>query len=99
VYRQYLAPMFEYGAPLVAAFAKGPSDVWTSTLESTKGLTSWIAGYTSNAHLTRSLLGLQSLPDRFADLETSFQLVVRRTTDGSALKTLGCLAWPERLFY
>jgi hypothetical protein len=27
MYRQYLAPMFEYGAPLVAAFAKGPSDV------------------------------------------------------------------------
>jgi hypothetical protein len=39
------------------------------------------------------------LPDRFADLKTSFQLIVSRTTEGSALKTLGSLDWPGRSFY
>jgi hypothetical protein len=58
VYRQYLAPMFEYGAPLVAVFADGLSTLWTATVEATKGLTGWIAGYTSSTYLTRSLLGL-----------------------------------------
>jgi hypothetical protein len=50
--------MFEYGAPLIAAFAKGLSDVWTTTLEATDSLIGWIAGYASSTHLTRSLLGL-----------------------------------------
>jgi hypothetical protein len=99
VYRQYLAPMFEYGAPLVAAFAEGLSTLWTATIEVTKGLTGWISGYTSSTHLTRSLLGLQPLPDRFADLKTSFQLIVSRATDGSTLRTLASLDWPERSFY
>jgi hypothetical protein len=39
------------------------------------------------------------LPDRFTDLKTSFQLIVSRTTDGSTLRTLGSLDWPERSFY
>jgi hypothetical protein len=99
VYRQYLAPMFEYGAPLVATFAEGLSNVWATTLEATKSLIGWIAGYASSTHLTRSLLGLQPLLDRFTDLKTSFQLIVSRTTDGSALRTLGSLDWPERSFY
>jgi hypothetical protein len=50
--------MFEYGAPLVAVFADGLSTLWTATVEATKGLTGWIAGYTSSTYLTRSLLGL-----------------------------------------
>jgi hypothetical protein len=99
VYRQYLAPMFEYGAPLVAAFAEGLSALWTTTIEATKSLTGWIAGYTSSTYLTRSLFGLQPLPDRFADLKTSFQLIVSCTTDRSALRTLSFLDWPERSFY
>jgi hypothetical protein len=64
--------MFEYSAPLVAAFAEGLSTLWTTTIEATKSLTGWIAGYTLSTHLTRSLLGLQPLPDRFTDLKTSF---------------------------
>ena len=91
--------MFEYGAPLVAAFAEGLSTLWTTTVEATKSLTGWIASYTSSTHLTRSLLGLQPLLDRFADLKTSSQLIVSRTTKGSALRTLGFLDWPERSFY
>ena len=91
--------MFEYGAPLVAAFAEGLSTLWTTTVEATKSLTGWIASYTSSTHLTRSLLGLQPLLDRFADLKTSFQLIVSRTTEGSALRTLSFLDWPEQSFY
>lgn len=99
IYRQYLAPMFEYGAPLVAACAESCSQMWQSTSEAIKKLTGWIAGYTSNTHLTRNLLGLQSLPDRFAALKTSFQVIIRHCPSESPLKVLCGLCWRPRSFY
>lgn len=38
-----------------------------------KRLTACISGYESNTHLTRNLLGLQSLPDRFLSLKNLFK--------------------------
>jgi hypothetical protein len=64
IYRQYLAPMFEYSAPLVALYAERYSKIWKVAEDAVKKLTGWIAGYTSNSHLTRNILGLQPLPDR-----------------------------------
>jgi hypothetical protein len=69
--------MFEYGAPLVAAYAERYSNIWEVAENAVKKLTGWIAGYTSNTYLTRNLLGLQPLPDRFADLKTTFQVIIR----------------------
>lgn len=99
IYRQYLAPMFEYGAPLVAAYAERCSQIWQSTSEAIKKLTGWIAGYTANSHLTRNLLGLQSLPDRFAALKTSFQVIIRHCPNQSPLKVLRGLCWQSTSFY
>lgn len=99
IYRQYLAPMFEYGAPLVAAYAERYSTIWEMTTDAAKRLTGWIAGYTSNTYLTRNLLGLQPLPDRFAGLKTSFQIIIRYCSNESPLKTLRCLDWRSDSFY
>lgn len=99
IYRQYLAPMFEYGAPLVAAYAERCSKIWEVATDATKKLTGWIAGYISNTYLTRNLLGLQPLPDRFAALKTSFQVIIRYCSNESPLKALRCLNWRSGSFY
>jgi hypothetical protein len=69
--------MFEYGAPLVASYAERYSKIWKVAEDAVKKLIGWIAGYTSNTHLTRNILGLQPLSDRFANLKTTFQVVIR----------------------
>lgn len=99
IYRQYPAPVFNYGAPLVAAYAERCSKTWQSTSEAIKKLTGWIAGYTSNTYLTRNLLGLQSLPDRFAALKTTFQVVIRQCPNESPLKIFCGLCWRSSSFY
>jgi hypothetical protein len=99
IYRQYLAPMFEYGAPLVAAYAERYSNIWEVAEDAVKKLTGWIAGYTSNTYLTRNLLGLQPLPDRFADLKTTFQVIIRQSSNESPLKALRSLDWQSGSFY
>ena len=99
VYRQYLVPIFKYDTPLIAAFAKGLSTLQTTTVKAIKSLTGQIASYTLSTYLTRSLLSLQPLPDRFVDLKTSSQLIISYTTKGSALRTLSFLDQPKRLFY
>lgn len=63
---------FRDGALLVAAYAERCSQFWEGTKGAVKRLTGWISGYESNTHLTRSLLGLQPLPDRLASLKTLF---------------------------
>lgn len=99
VYRQYLAPRFEYGAPLMAAYAERCPKILDSAQDAVKRLTGWIAGYTSNTHLTRNLLGLQPLSDRFADLKTTFQVIIRRSSNENPLKSLRGLHWRSGSFY
>ncbi|SMY30366.1 unnamed protein product [Zymoseptoria tritici ST99CH_1A5] len=72
VYRQYLAPMFEYGAPLLAAFAEDSPKFWDETTKDVAKLTKWISGYASNPYFTRNLLGISALPSRFKALKTGF---------------------------
>jgi hypothetical protein len=91
--------MFEYGAPLVAAYAERYSNIWEVAENAVKKLTGWIAGYTSNTYLTRNLLGLQPLPDRFADLKTTFQVIIRQSSNESPLKALRSLDWQSGSFY
>jgi hypothetical protein len=59
----------------------------------------WITGYTSNTSLTRNLLGLQPLPDRFADLKTTFQVIIRQNSNESPLKALRSLDWQTGSLY
>jgi hypothetical protein len=91
--------MFEYGAPLMAAYAERYSNLWEVAENAVKKLTGWIAGYTSNTYLTRNLLGLQSLSDRFADLKTTFQVIIRQSSNESLLKVLRGLDWQSSSFY
>jgi hypothetical protein len=99
IYRQYLAPMFEYGAPLVASYAERCSKIWKAAEEAVRWLTGWIAGYTSNTYLTRNILGLQPLPDRFANLKTTFQVIIRQSSNESPLKALRSLHWQSGSHY
>ena len=99
VYRQYLAPMFEYGASLVASYAERHSKIWEVAKDAMKRLTGWIAGYMSNTYLTRNLLGLQPLPDRFANLKTTFQVIIRQSSTESPLKSLRSLHWQSGSHY
>jgi hypothetical protein len=64
-----------------------------------KKLTDWIAGYTSNTYLTRNLSGLQPLPIRFADLKTTFQVIIRQSSNESHLKAFRGLDWQFGSFY
>jgi len=64
-----------------------------------KRLTGWIAGYTSNTYLTRNILGLQSLPDRIANLKTTFQVVICQSSNKSPLKALRGLHWQPSSLY
>lgn len=99
IYRQYLAPIFEHGAPLVAACAERCWQFWEGTENAVKRLTGWISGYGSNTHLTRNLLGLQSLSGRFAGLKTLFQVVIRHRPDSSPSMVLRGLDWEPDSFF
>ncbi|KAK2979211.1 hypothetical protein RJ640_003141 [Escallonia rubra] len=99
VYRQYLAPMFEYGAPLLAAWAENDPGLWRETQEASKTLFGWISGYTSFPHLTRNLLGWLDLPRRFAALKTLFQVVIRGAPLDSPLRRLAGLTWEPKSFF
>lgn len=99
IYRQYLASIFEYGAPLVAAYAERCSQIREGTKGAVKRLTGWISGCESNTHVTRNFLGLQPLPYRLASLKTLFQIIIRYCHDSSSLMVLRGLDWrPDSTF-
>jgi hypothetical protein len=99
IYRQYLAPMFEYGAPLLAASAERCPQIWDVGGIAMKRLTGWIAGYDSNSHLIRNLLGLQPLEGRFAALKAVFQIIILYCPESSPLRTLRALDEGGCAFY
>jgi hypothetical protein len=89
VYRTYLAPMFEYGGPLVAAHAETDPAFYNGTITKLfSGLVGWIAGGKANPNLTANLLGLEPLESRFRALKAMFQLNLRSLPDESPLKRM-----------
>ena len=90
VYYQYLAPMFEYGAPLAWAWKQtlpSRSTQWaTATSEPWKALVAWIGGSKTASRVTRNLLGLPTLENRFESLHTSFQWHLERANPTSPLR-------------
>lgn len=79
VYKQYLAPMFEYGAPLVAAWMREVDDTHKLFDVSCKGfkhLMEWIANAKGRHMITANLCGLSSLHVRFQELGTAYQLIL-----------------------
>jgi hypothetical protein len=100
VYRTYLAPMFEYGAPLVAAYAETDPTFYDGTITKPfSDLVGWIAGGKANPGLTTNLLGLEPLESRFRSLKAMFQLNLRSLPDESPLKRMRALGWSPNSFY
>lgn len=76
VYRQYLAPMFEYGGPLIYAWLQSDPEAkkkWARVTKGWRDLICWIAGGRAGYRMTANLLGLTLLPDRYLHLHTAFQ--------------------------
>ena len=96
VYKQFLAPMFEYGAPLVWAWAQQNRAVFNETIREIKPLMAWIANSSeSRAKVTMNLCGLSSLPKRFQRLSTAYQLIVEEMNPQSPLPQLLAQARPD----
>jgi hypothetical protein len=98
VYKQYLAPMFEYGAPLVWAWAKDNLDLFDKATIGFKDLMSWISDtQDSRYRITANLCGLTMLQMRFQLLHTKYQWIIEQMNPSNPLKQL--LAQPHPLLF
>jgi hypothetical protein len=89
IYNQYLAPMFEFGAPLVESWRRGSKankQAFTKAFKPWKKLMTWVnGGSKSSSRLTANLLGLVSCAKRFQQLNTQYQLVLRQLSQDNPL--------------
>lgn len=89
IYKQFLAPMFEYGAPLVWAWAVDNRDAFDQATTGFKALIAWITNTSDSRHLmTANLCGLSTLARRFQQLRTGYQLVLHQMPPASPLNQL-----------
>lgn len=83
VYPQYLAPMFEYGAPLVYAWSRqrGTKPLFEKAVRRYPELLAWIANTktASRNNVTINLCGLLPLLERFSQLRTAYQWTLERS--------------------
>lgn len=90
VYKQYLSPMFEYGAPLVWAWANENAENEASFFKASRAfptLLAWIGHYSAaRHHVTANLCGLTSISGRFRHLRTAYQLVLDQAPVDNPLK-------------
>lgn len=105
IYQTFLAPMFEYGAPLVWAWVKGgvgkqnETEFIKTSRPLFKELLGWIAGSISKRTLVISnLCGLVSLQDRFAYLRSSFQRNLEELAVGSPMRDVLSLGFNKRSY-
>jgi hypothetical protein len=94
IYGRYLAPMFEYGAPLVFAWAcqnEANMKAFHSGTEGWKGLVGWILNCSPDGSAVgANLCGVLEPAIRFRHLHTSFQRLLSLGTPESLLNA--CLA-------
>lgn len=92
VYKQYLAPMFEYGAPLIMAWMDGSTANEEAFADATSDygtLVGWIGRCATDRHLlTANLCGLTNLYTRFAHLRTAYVPIADCFPFDSPLKVL-----------
>jgi hypothetical protein len=89
IYKQFLAPMFEYGAPLVWAWAREKPEAFDLAASGFKDLMAWISNTSDSRYLvTANLCGLSMPAQRFQRLSTAYQLIVEQMTPESPLKQL-----------
>jgi hypothetical protein len=96
VYKQFLAPMFEYGAPLVWAWARENEEAFHLATARFKELMAWVSN-TSDARwmVTANLCGISSLPTRFQRLSTAYQFILERMGTNTPLQKLLSQANPS----
>jgi hypothetical protein len=92
VYKQFLAPMFEYGAPLVFAWINESIANLKQFETSTTGfkdLMAWIGHYSGGRHhVTANLCGLLSVQGRFQHLHAAYQPILDQMQSSNPLKQL-----------
>ena len=92
VYNQYLAPMFEFGAPLVESWRRGSKaakQAFTDAFKPWKKLMTWVnGGSKSSSRLTANLLGLLPCAKRFQQLKTQSQLVINQLSEENLLQRI-----------
>jgi hypothetical protein len=108
VYKQFLAPMFEYGAPIVWAWAQDHLQEFLHAIAGVKALMGWISNTSGSRHLvTANLCGLPSLTGRFQHLSTAYHGILEQMSRDSPLRQLENLLNPasphwtftKRFFY
>jgi hypothetical protein len=89
IYKQFLAPMFEYGAPLVWAWAVENRDAFDQATIGFKTLMGWIAATSESRYLvSANLCGLLTPDRRFQYLRTGYQLILDQMAPASPLRQL-----------
>jgi hypothetical protein len=92
IYKTYLAPMWEYGAPLVAAWSeqrrgrrKPYKQALLDAFQPHDQIVEWISNGKSTTKIDTNLCGLIPLPQRFAHLHAKFSELVRNLPDHNPL--------------
>jgi hypothetical protein len=92
VYHQHLAPMFEFGAPLVESWrqsSRANRQAFGVVVKPWKKLIAWInGGSQSCTNVTANLLGLTSPQKRFQRLKTQYQLVLEELAGENPLRVI-----------
>lgn len=89
IYKQFLAPMFEYGAPLVWAWALENPEAFQQATVGFGDLMAWVSNTAnSRTRVTTNLCGLSSLEQRFQRLAIGYQLILEQMKPESPLKQL-----------
>lgn len=90
VYKQYIAPMFEYGGPLIYAWLNihGNKGKWASMVAGYPEIIDWICHARGRPYITANLLGLTSLQERFIALRTAYQWVLEQSGADNPLKRM-----------
>jgi hypothetical protein len=89
IYRQFLAPMFEYGAPLVWAWARDYPDLFYQATSSFKDLMAWISNTSDTRYkVTANLCGLTTLAYRFQHLATGYYMLLDQLDPQNPLRQL-----------
>jgi hypothetical protein len=102
VYNQYIAPMFEFGAPLVQTWITSTTGgylIFNKATVEWKYIMAWIGGGTLRRdRVTANLLGLLPPRERFAQLKTQYQWVIRQLSAANPLRVLLQKRRPKRSF-
>jgi hypothetical protein len=89
VYNQYLAPMFEFGGPLVESWRRSSKinkQAFAEAFKPWRKFMTWVnGGSKSSSRLTANLLGLVPCAKRFQQLKTQYQLVIKQLSKENPL--------------